>query len=129
MNRQLEQPAPGLQPGATIKKCLIVRSALMLQVQHNIGPMLTISPEGVRKSLASWFTCSENQTSKPAGPLPRGHAHFGGSSFFWGGAMMQYTKPPLSFEAQADLLISRGMDGDRALMIERLQVLRQEAER
>jgi abortive infection bacteriophage resistance protein len=33
---------------------------------------------------------------------------------------VQYTKPPLSLEQQADLLINRGMQGDRALMIERL---------
>lgn len=34
---------------------------------------------------------------------------------------MRYTKSPLSFEQQADLLISRGMSGDRSLMIRRLQ--------
>ncbi len=33
---------------------------------------------------------------------------------------MRYDKPPLSFEQQADVLISRGMQGDRALIIERL---------
>jgi abortive infection bacteriophage resistance protein len=33
---------------------------------------------------------------------------------------VKYTKPPLTFEAQADLLISRGMGGDRDLMIARL---------
>lgn len=34
---------------------------------------------------------------------------------------MEYTKGPLSFEAQADLLIERGMQGDRDLMIQRLK--------
>lgn len=34
---------------------------------------------------------------------------------------MKYTKPPLSFEQQADLLLKRGMQGDRSFMIERLQ--------
>jgi len=33
---------------------------------------------------------------------------------------VKYTKPPLTFEEQADLLLSRGMDGDRSLMIDRL---------
>ncbi|MBX3316419.1 MAG: Abi family protein [Phycisphaeraceae bacterium] len=33
---------------------------------------------------------------------------------------MRYDKPPLSFEKQADVLILRGMQGDRALIIERL---------
>ncbi len=36
---------------------------------------------------------------------------------------MKYNKPPLSFEQQADLLISRGMNGDRALMIKRLETV------
>ena len=33
---------------------------------------------------------------------------------------MKYTKPPLTFEQQADLLLSRGMQGDRSVMIDRL---------
>jgi len=33
---------------------------------------------------------------------------------------MKYAKPPLTFAEQADLLISRGLEGDRDLMIERL---------
>jgi abortive infection bacteriophage resistance protein len=36
---------------------------------------------------------------------------------------MKYTKPPLSFEDQAELLLSRGIVGDRSLMIERLSVV------
>lgn len=36
---------------------------------------------------------------------------------------MKYTKPPLTFEEQADLLLSRGMACDRSLMIERLAVV------
>ena len=36
---------------------------------------------------------------------------------------MQYIKPPLTFEQQADLLIDRGMGGDRSLLIERLKVV------
>ncbi len=34
---------------------------------------------------------------------------------------MTYAKPPLTFDQQADLLIGRGMAGDRALIISRLQ--------
>lgn len=34
---------------------------------------------------------------------------------------MKYAKPPLSLEQQADQLLRRGMDGDRDLMIARLQ--------
>lgn len=34
---------------------------------------------------------------------------------------MEYTKGPLSFEAMADLLIERGMQGNRDLMIQRLK--------
>jgi abortive infection bacteriophage resistance protein len=36
---------------------------------------------------------------------------------------MRYTKPPLTFAQQADLLLSRGMIGDRALLIDRLSVV------
>lgn len=36
---------------------------------------------------------------------------------------MKYAKPPLTFEQQADLLLSHGMIGDRALIIERLGVV------
>jgi len=35
---------------------------------------------------------------------------------------MKYAKPPLSFEQQADLLLSRGMTGDRGVIIARLSV-------
>lgn len=34
---------------------------------------------------------------------------------------MRYTKPPLTFEQQADLLLVRGMVGDRGLMVQRLR--------
>lgn len=34
---------------------------------------------------------------------------------------MKYAKPPLTLEEQADLLLARGMTGDRDLMIERLR--------
>jgi abortive infection bacteriophage resistance protein len=34
---------------------------------------------------------------------------------------VRYTKPPLSFEQQADVLLNRGMLGDRSTMIERLR--------
>jgi abortive infection bacteriophage resistance protein len=34
---------------------------------------------------------------------------------------MKYSKPPLSFEAQADLLISRGLIADRLMLISRLK--------
>lgn len=36
---------------------------------------------------------------------------------------MKYEKPPLTFEQQADLLLSRGMRGDRTAMIDRLSVV------
>ena len=36
---------------------------------------------------------------------------------------MKYVKPPHTLEEQADLLLSRGMDGDRATMIARLAVV------
>ncbi len=36
---------------------------------------------------------------------------------------MKYAKPPLSLEQQADLLLSRGMTGDRQLIIERLSMV------
>jgi len=45
----------------------------------------------------------------------------GGFSFARGGNTMTYTKPPLTYEEQADLLLGRGMVADRALLIERLQ--------
>ncbi len=34
---------------------------------------------------------------------------------------MQYSKPPLSFESQADLLLSRGLQAERTILINRLQ--------
>lgn len=34
---------------------------------------------------------------------------------------MEYTKPPLTLDQQVNLLLSRGMDGDRSLMTARLQ--------
>ena len=36
---------------------------------------------------------------------------------------MKYTKPALTFEQQADLLLTRGMTGDRAAVIQRLRVV------
>jgi len=33
---------------------------------------------------------------------------------------MEYNKPPLTFEAQADLLINRGLAADRAILINQL---------
>jgi abortive infection bacteriophage resistance protein len=36
---------------------------------------------------------------------------------------MKYAKPPLTLEQQTDLLLSRGMHGDRATMIDRLRVV------
>jgi abortive infection bacteriophage resistance protein len=36
---------------------------------------------------------------------------------------MKYTKSPLTFEQQADLLLSRGMAGERAVMVSRLAVV------
>lgn len=59
-------------------------------------------------------------------PLPKGtHTLVG---FFMrfrhlGPSAMRYAKPPLTVEDQADLLISRGMDAERDLLIERLRVV------
>ena len=36
---------------------------------------------------------------------------------------MEYTKPPLTFESQADLLLSRGLQADKAVLISRLQAV------
>lgn len=36
---------------------------------------------------------------------------------------MKYSKPPLTFEQQVDLILGRGMRGDRAMMISRLAVV------
>ena len=36
---------------------------------------------------------------------------------------MEYPKPSLTFEAQADLLLSRGLQGDKAVLITRLQAV------
>ena len=36
---------------------------------------------------------------------------------------MKYAKPPLSLEQQANLLLARGMQGDRATMMARLAVV------
>ena len=50
------------------------------------------------------------------------YAQFGG--FFVARRLaMKYTKPPLTLEQRADLLLSRGMKGDRATMIARLAVV------
>ncbi len=74
--------------------------------------------------------------SKPAGPLSKGMLSLGGYFFlcarvpsWWPCASisrparvkaMKYAKPALSFEEQADLLLQRGMVGDRDEMIRRL---------
>lgn len=39
------------------------------------------------------------------------------------GLRMEYIKPPLTFEAQADLLISRGLHADKTVLISRLQAV------
>lgn len=36
---------------------------------------------------------------------------------------MKYTKPPKTFDQQADLLLSRGMVADRELLVARLSAL------
>ena len=60
--------------------------------------------------------------SRPTGPLPQGMLSLGGFSF-WRETRVKYTKPPISSEQQADLLIARGMSGNRALIIERLNTV------
>jgi len=39
------------------------------------------------------------------------------------GIIMEYTKPPLTFGAQADLLLSRGLQADKAVLVSRLQAV------
>jgi abortive infection bacteriophage resistance protein len=36
---------------------------------------------------------------------------------------MEYSKPPITFEAQAELLLSRGLQADKAILISRLQAV------
>ncbi len=36
---------------------------------------------------------------------------------------MQYSKPPLTFPEQADLLLSRGLTGDKDVIISRLRAV------
>jgi abortive infection bacteriophage resistance protein len=43
--------------------------------------------------------------------------------FFFEGRPMRYTKPLLTFEEQADLLIERGMTADRSTLVNRLRVV------
>jgi len=50
----------------------------------------------------------------------RKHAHSGGS-FFIQRAEMKYTKPSLSFSAQADLLLQRGLIADKAQLVSVLE--------
>ena len=45
----------------------------------------------------------------------------GGGFFLYMGRRMKYTKPPLTFEQQADLLISRGLIADKSTLITRLK--------
>jgi len=45
----------------------------------------------------------------------------GGLLPFWRGASVKFTKPALSLDAQVDLLLARGMSGDRARMLRRLR--------
>jgi abortive infection bacteriophage resistance protein len=66
--------------------------------------------------------------SKPAGRAVRqltsvGFSFFGTRRPFMGATSVQYTKPALSFEAQADLMLGRGMIGDREVIIRRLQAV------
>lgn len=63
------------------------------------------------------------QQTRRASPLLReGEAHFGGCFLYRaGGHGVRYEKPPLSFEDQADQLMARGLEGDRALLVKRLQ--------
>ena len=49
------------------------------------------------------------------------HAYFGG--FFYGRNTMKYTKHPLTYEDQADLLISRNLIADRDLLISYLSTV------
>lgn len=56
--------------------------------------------------------------SKPARPL-RKHAKIGGFLFYR--LAMIYSKSALSYAAQADLLLSRGLIADQALLVKRLK--------
>ena len=44
---------------------------------------------------------------------------------FFMGRLMQYVKPPLTFQQQADLLLSRGLQADKSELILRLKLLPQ----
>jgi abortive infection bacteriophage resistance protein len=67
-------------------------------------------------------TTGENRyiiSSIPAAPLPKGTRNSAG--FCFSGVPMKYEKGHLSFEAQADLLLSRGLEADKSLLVSRLE--------
>jgi len=43
--------------------------------------------------------------------------------FFWGACQVKYTKPPLSFEQQADLILSRGLVSDKQQLVDKLKAV------
>ena len=52
----------------------------------------------------------------PPSLWPQGYAQIGGFYF-----ALKYTKPATTYEQQADLILARGMQADRALLLERLR--------
>jgi hypothetical protein len=66
---------------------------------------------------------TEYATLLPANPpslYPSGHAKIWRVFVFqYGRPPVKYSKPPLSFDDQADLAISRGLVADRAELVER----------
>jgi len=59
--------------------------------------------------------------STPAGRVARQLTSAGFSCAYGSRERMRYEKPPLTFEQQADLLLSRGMSGERSVIIDRLR--------
>ena len=60
--------------------------------------------------------------SRPAKPLPSGMLKCGGF-FVFEGESVKYSKPALTYQQQADLLLRRGLAADREELIGRLKVV------
>lgn len=62
--------------------------------------------------------------AKPSSLCPLGHAQMWRLFAFWGEPNhMQYKKQPLTFEDQADLLLSRGIQANKRELVEKLQAV------
>ena len=83
---------------------------------------------GIRNAIINNFQLPSQRTDM--GPLwenflisERMKSHFWRVFLFSAAGVMRYTKPPLTFSQQADLLISRGLSGDREVIISRLRAV------